>query len=61
MSALQTFRIAGPNGHVRVIRCHTVEIMRFMRTIGLALYTAEVTTRPAYREMINTIRWEDLR
>jgi hypothetical protein len=32
-----------------------------MWRVGMADITARVTARPAYREMIDTIRWENMR
>ncbi|WCS27830.1 hypothetical protein LOK46_13700 [Methylobacterium sp. NMS14P] len=61
MSAPQTFRVAGSGGLLRIVVCRPEDLMRIMHRIGIASYTAEVTTRPAYREMIDTIRWEDIR
>lgn len=61
MSALQTYRIAGSGGLLRIVTCLPEEILRVMHRIGIASYTAESTARPAYREMIDTIRWGDIR
>lgn len=57
---LETYRIAGSGGLLRIVTCRPDEIMRIIHRIGIASYTAESTSRPAYREMIDTIRWEDV-
>lgn len=60
MAALATYRIAGSGGLLRIVTCRPEDLMRPMHRIGIASYTAEVTTRPAYREMIDTLRWEEM-
>lgn len=57
---LETYRIAGSGGLLRIVVCRPEEIMRIMHRIGIASYTAESTARPAYREMIDTLRWKDM-
>lgn len=54
-----TFRIVGSHG-VRIVTCEAGECGFIMRRIGFAWTTAEFTARPAYREMIDTLRWEDM-
>lgn len=54
-----TFRISGWLG-VRIVTCGADECGFIMRRIGFAWTTAEITARPAYREMIDTLRWEDM-
>jgi hypothetical protein len=60
MTTLASCCIAGSGGPLRTVTCPLEDLMRLMHRIGIASYTAEVTTRPACREMIDTLRWEEM-
>ena len=51
------YRIAGL-GSVRWIYGTHADGLAAMRFVGVALMNAEQTTRPAFREMIDTLDWD---
>lgn len=55
----RTFRIAGTTGLVPVVACQADQGVQIVLRL-IAAHRAESTARPAYREMIDTIRWEDV-
>lgn len=59
MTTPQTYVIHGPGGQRRYVQ--TDNPMDAMYRVGSAIINSELTTRPAFREMIDTIRWEDVR
>lgn len=54
-----TYRIHGPVGQIRYVE--TNNPMAAMYIVGSALIFAEQTAHPAFREMIDTIQWKDVR
>lgn len=54
-----TYKINAPGGQIRYVE--TNNPMSAMYRVGSALIYAEQTDRPAFREMIDTIQWQDMR
>ncbi|MGE3064139.1 MAG: hypothetical protein AB7K67_01015 [Hyphomicrobiaceae bacterium] len=56
---MQQFVIRTSGGWTRVVTAE--DVMSAMYVVGCAEITAASTTRPAYREMIDTLRWDEIR
>lgn len=61
MITYRTFRILTGNGWIRYITCPISHYMWHMRCIGFAEINSRQTRHPDFVDMVDNLRWGDIR